>query len=384
MHILLTVLLGIIALLWIVLAIRAALGIPRLPQLRDTAPLADAECPSVSVIFAARDEEEKMPRALASMLAQDYPRYEVVAVNDRSRDATGRILAEAAAQNSYLKPVHIEELPPGWLGKPHALHRGFEKSSGEWLLFTDGDVKFAPDLVRRAMRVALANGWDHLTLMGNLEMRGFWEKTALLFFGLAFTLRFEPWKVSHPKSKQFMGGGVFQLVRRAAYEASGGHRRLAMEVVEDMKLGKIIKQAGFRSGVAVALEYVSLRWHAGLGNLIRGTEKNFFAAMEFSLTRVFGAVAGLLLISVLPFAALVFADGWALIFAGVAALVAVLSEGVAAYWFEMFPLYGLTHPLGALIFCWMIMRSTIATLWQGGIVWRGTFYPLTELRKGLV
>ncbi|HEV8384549.1 MAG TPA: glycosyltransferase family 2 protein [Candidatus Acidoferrales bacterium] len=370
--------------LWIVLAIRAALGIPRLPQLRDTAPLADAECPSVSVIFAARDEEEKMPRALASMLAQDYPRYEVVAVNDRSRDATGRILAEAAAQNSYLKPVHIEELPPGWLGKPHALHRGFEKSSGEWLLFTDGDVKFAPDLVRRAMRVALANGWDHLTLMGNLEMRGFWEKTALLFFGLAFTLRFEPWKVSHPKSKQFMGGGVFQLVRRAAYEASGGHRRLAMEVVEDMKLGKIIKQAGFRSGVAVALEYVSLRWHAGLGNLIRGTEKNFFAAMEFSLTRVFGAVAGLLLISVLPFAALVFADGWALIFAGVAALVAVLSEGVAAYWFEMFPLYGLTHPLGALIFCWMIMRSTIATLWQGGIVWRGTFYPLTELRKGLV
>ncbi len=375
---------GSIAFLWIFVSLRAAWGIRRLPNLRNVKTLADAECPSVSVIFAARDEEEKMPRALASMLAQDYPRYEVVAVNDRSRDATGRIIAEAAEKNTHLTPVHIDELPPGWLGKPHALARGFERSSGEWIIFTDGDVRFAPDLARRALRVAMQNGWDHLTLMGQLEKSGFWENTALLFFGLAFTLGVEPWKVSDPKSKKFMGGGLFQLVRRSAYEASGGHRRLAMEVVEDMKLGKIIKQTGFHSGVGIALEYISLRWHAGLGNLIRGTTKNFFAAANFNLALVSLWLAGQLAMGVLPFVALFFASGWAWIFAAIAALIAVLSEAVAAYWFEMPPLYGLTHPIGSLIFSWMLLRSTIVTLWQGGIVWRGTFYPLKELRKGLV
>lgn len=384
MHIFFTVLLGIVASLWVFLAIRAAAGLPQIPHLRNTTPLGDAECPSVSVIFAARDEEEKMPRALASLLAQDYPRYEVVAVNDRSRDATGRILNEAAAQNPHLKVVHVAELPAGWLGKPHALHRGYEKSSGEWLIFTDGDVRFAPELLRRALSLAGKRGWDHLALMGWLDIEGFWEKTALMFFGLAFALGIEPWKASDPKSKKFVGGGLFQLVRRGAYEASGGHRRLAMEVIDDMKLGKVVKQGGFRSGAGMAAEYVTLRWHTGLGNLVRGTTKNFFAAANFSLALVIVMVTGLLAMSVVPFVAVFLASGWARIFAMVAAGAAVATEGGAAHWFEMFPLYGLTHPLGAVIFCWMVVRSTIVTLWQGGIVWRGTFYPLKELRKGMV
>jgi glycosyltransferase involved in cell wall biosynthesis len=384
MHTFLTVLLGIVAGLWVLQALRAALGMPRLPQIKDAVPLADAECPAVSVIFAARDEEEKMPRALETMLAQDYPRYEVVAVNDRSRDATGRIIAEAAAQNSHLKPVQIEELPPGWLGKPHALQRGADLSSGEWLLFTDGDVRFAPDLVRRAISVATQKGWDHFTLLGWLDLEGFWEKTALMYFGVAFTFGFEPWKVSDPKSKKFMGVGSFQLVRRAAYEASGGHRRLAMEVIDDMKLGKIIKQAGFRSGVGIGAEYVTLRWHAGLGNIVRGVTKNFFAGADYSLARAIWQVLAIMAFSVLPFVALFLATGWARIFAGVAAAVAVAVEATAAFSVRVFPLYGLTHPLGGLIFCWMVIRSTAVTLWQGGVTWRGTFYPLEELRKGIV
>jgi glycosyltransferase involved in cell wall biosynthesis len=384
MHTFWNILLGLVALLWVMQALRAGLGVPTLPHLRDAAPLPDAECPSISVIFAARDEEEKMPRALESMLAQDYPHYEVVAVNDRSSDATGRIIAEAATRNSHLTPVHIEELPPGWLGKPHALQRGFEKSSGEWLLFTDGDVKFAPDLARRAMRVVKEKGWDHLSLMGTMEMDGFWEKVAVMYFGLAFVLGVEPWNASNPKSKKFMGGGLFQLVRRAAYEASGEHKRLAMEVIDDMKLGKIVKEAGFRSGAGVAMEYISLRWHAGLRNVIRGTTKNFFAAVNFSLGMVCGLVAMVLAISVLPFAALFFTTGWAWLFAAVSVVIAVGTESAAATFFQMNPIYGLTQPLGALIYCWMILRSTFITLSKGGVEWRGTFYRLEELRKGIV
>lgn len=384
MHIFLTILLGIIAGLWMVQALRAAMGMPKLPQIKDAVALADEECPEVSVIFAALDEEEKMPRALESMLAQDYPRYEVVAVNDRSRDATGRIIDEAAAQNSQLKPVHIESLPPGWLGKPHALHRGFEKSTGEWIVFTDGDVRFAPDLLRRAMSVARKNGLDHLTLMPLMDLEGFWEKTAIMYFGLAFIFGFEPWNASNPKSKKFVGGGAFQLVRRAAYEASGGHRRLAMEVIDDMKLGKVMKEAGFRSSMGVGGDFLRVRWHAGVGGIIRGVTKNFFAGANYSLARAAGQVLALVAFSLLPFAALFFASGWAWIFAAIAVAVAVTAEGVGSGWVDVTPLYGLTHPLGCLIFCWMLVRSTVVTLWQGGIVWRGTFYRLEELRKGIV
>src|SRR5579871_2191375 len=141
---------GAIAAAWIIQAGRATLGMRRVPELRNSLPAADDACPAISVIFGARDEAEKLSSALTTLLALDYPRIEVIAVNDRSRDATGTILREFARENSRLKVIDVAELPPGWLGKPHALALGAEKAAGEWLLFTDADVHFAPDTMRRA------------------------------------------------------------------------------------------------------------------------------------------------------------------------------------------------------------------------------------------
>jgi glycosyltransferase involved in cell wall biosynthesis len=373
-----------LAFFWLVQSILLAHGMPQLPYLADAAPLPDAECPKVSIIFSARDEAEKLPRALATMLALDYPNYKIVAVDDRSSDATPQILDEAARRDRRLKVVHIASLPPGWLGKPQGLQRGFEASSGEWLVFTDGDVRFAPDVLRRALALARQRGWDHLTLLGWLDLEGFWEKAVMTYFGVGFTVRFQPWRVSNPRSKAFMGVGSFQLVRREAYEKSGMHKKLAMEVIDDMKLGKIIKQAGAHSGVGVGAEYVTLRWHAGIGNIIHGVEKNFFAGANFSLPIVIAQIAGILAMSVLPFLGVLFFDGWARILAGAAVLLIVTIHGAAAYSVKVSPLYGLVHPVGALLFCYMILRSTVVTLWHGGITWRGTFYPLEELRRGIV
>jgi len=373
-----------LAFFWLVQSILLAHGMPQLPYLADAARLPDVECPKVSIIFSARDEAEKLPRALATMLALDYPNYEIVAVDDRSSDATLQILDEAARPDRRLKVVHIASLPSGWLGKPHGLQRGCEASSGEWLVFTDGDVRFAPDVLRRALALARQRGWDHLTLLGWLDLEGFWEKAVMTYFGLGFTVRFQPWRVSNPRSKAFMGVGSFQLVRREAYEKSGMHKKLAMEVIDDMKLGKIIKQAGAHSGVGVGAEYVTLRWHAGIGDIIRGVEKNFFAGANFSLPIVIAQIAGILAMSVLPFLGVLFFDGWARILAAAAVLLIVTIHGAAAYSVKVSPLYGLAHPLGALLFCYMILRSTAVTLWHGGITWRGTFYPLEELRRGIV
>jgi hypothetical protein len=378
------VLFGLIATLWIVQGIRAGIGMARLPWLSDTPPFSSSGAPLVSVIFAARDEAEKLPGAIATLLAQDYPQFEVVAVNDRSQDQTPAILHEFERLNENLKVIDIAELPSGWLGKPHALVAGFEQSHGEWLVFTDADVHFAPDVLRRAIALATERQWDHLSLLASVEMRGFWETTAITYFGLGFVFGNEPWQASNPRSGRYVGVGAFQLVRRAAYEACGGHRRLRMEVIEDMKLGKLMKMAGLRSGVAVAQDMVRVRWHSGLQNVIRGVTKNMFAACHYNSLYALVAMVLPLLMSVLPFFGVVFATGWARVFAGIAVGAAILIHAAIIWSTDASPLYGLTHPLGALLFCWMLARSAIATLWRGGVVWRDTFYPLEELRKGLV
>src|SRR4030088_1001063 len=179
------VLFGFIAFFWLTHGLRVAYGAIRLPWIKDFAPASDADCPRISILFAARDDEEKLSVALATLMEIDYPGLEVIAVDDRSKDATGRILDEFAAAHPRLRVVHVTQLPSGWLGKPHALQKAYEACTGDWLLFTDADVRFKPDVLRRAIALAKTSNLDHLTLMGDVEMVGFWETVLITFFGMA-------------------------------------------------------------------------------------------------------------------------------------------------------------------------------------------------------
>src|ERR1700722_19342402 len=248
MHLFWLVLFGLIALFWSTYGLKVAYGALRLPWLKDCAPAADAECPRISVLVAARDEEEKLPGALATLVAVDYPNLEIVAVDDRSTDATARILDEFAANHPQLRVVHVDSLPAGWLGKPHALQKAYEASSGEWIVFTDADVHFAPDLLRRAIALAETKGWEHMTLLGRVKMFTVGEKIAMTFFGLAMMVGTRPWRTSDPGSRVYTGVGAFQMIRRSAYEKMGTHRRLAMEVGDEVKRGKLEKEAGCGGG----------------------------------------------------------------------------------------------------------------------------------------
>jgi glycosyltransferase involved in cell wall biosynthesis len=384
MHLFGLVFFGSIAIFWVTHGLRVAYGVTRLPWVKDFVPAADLDCPRVSILFAARDEEEKLPAALTTLMEIDYPDLEVIAVDDRSKDATGRILDEFAATHPRLRVVHVTQLPAGWLGKPHALQKAYETSTGEWVLFTDADVRFKADLLRRAVAITNSRSLDHLSLFCDVEMAGFWEKVLITFFGLGFHLATDPARVSDASSSRYVGVGAFQLMRRSAYETSGTHRRLAMEVVDDMKLGKIVKQAGFRSDCGVAEDFVVVRWHAGLGNLVRGVTKNFFAGAGYKLGLVAALLASLLVMNVAPFVGLVVAHGWIRLLCAMAVVVALCFHAGVAMVMRVSPLYALTHPMGALLFCYMLVRSTVVTLWQGGIVWRDTFYPLEELKRGVV
>ncbi len=384
MHLFWLVLFALVAIFWLTYGLKVAYGASRLPWLKDCAPAADTDCPRISVLFAARDEEEKLPAALATLVAVDYPNLEIVAVDDRSTDATGRILDHFAANHPQLRVVHVRELPPGWLGKPHALQQAYEASTGEWLVFTDADVKFRADVLRRVIALVRARGWDHLALVGDVVRSGFWDTVVISFFVMGFQLAADLHAVSNPNSRAYVGVGAFQMLKRTAYETCGTHRRLAMEVIDDMKLGKLVKQAGFRSGVAVAQDAVSVEWHLGLENLVRGLEKNFFAAAGFRVGMVALQVASMLLFNVAPFLGLAFGGGWVRALAGIAVVVALGFHLGGDIVMRVSPLYCLTLPLGAVLFSYILLRSSVITLRQGGIFWRETFYKLEELRRGLV
>src|SRR5882762_8710738 len=378
------VLFGSIAFFWLIHGIRVGYGAIRLPWLRNFSPAADPDCPRISLIFAARDEEEKLPAALATLMEIDYPNLEVIAVNDRSQDSTGHILDEFAATHSRLRVVHVAQLPAGWLGKPHALQKAYEAATGEWLLFTDADVRFMPDVLRRAVAFARQQSLDHLSLFCDVEMVGFWEKALITFFVAVFHLATNPRLVGNHGSPFYVGIGAFQLLKRSTYEACGTHRRLAMEVIDDMKLGKVVKRSGFHSGVVIAQDSVVVLWHDGIGNLTRGVTKNFFAAFGYDLGFVAAGISSLLLLNVAPFLGIIFGHGWIRIFAAIALVIALCFYGGTAASMRVSPLYSLTYPLGAILLSHMLLRSAVVTLKQGGVVWRGTFYPLDELKRGIV
>ena len=217
------------------------------------------------------------------------------------------------------------------------------------------------------------------------ELEGFWEKTAITYWVGTFAVGLKPWRVSNPKAKEYVGVGAFQLVRRSTYEAIGTHQRLAMEVVDDVKLGKLVKLGGFRSGVALGGERLQIRWVEGLGEYVRNLSKNMFAACRFSVSYTLLLVVLSLAMTVLPLGGLLFASGAVRTVSGVCVLAAGLTHmknGVRLC--RASSLYALTFPLGAVLWSYTLLRSVVVTLWRGGVLWRDTFYPLKDLRKGMV
>jgi glycosyltransferase involved in cell wall biosynthesis len=270
------------------------------------------------------------------------------------------------------------------LGKPRALSVAYRHAVGEWLVFTDADVRMGPDLLRRSLALALEKGWEYLTCLPTPELRSFWEKTFMSYWTLGFDLGQAPWKLSDPHSRRYVGVGAFQLVRRSVYEAVGTHRRLSMEIPDDFKLGKLVKQRGFSCGVAVAGERLRVRWQSGLRGIVNSLMKNSFAGCGFRLRNVALYVVGSFAFDMLPFLALFFSVGIARGVAALCVFIILFLHANGSHAGRVSPLYALTHPLGAAIFCYIMLGSAISALQRQGVVWRDTFYPLNELRRGAV
>jgi hypothetical protein len=259
-----------------------------------------------------------------------------------------------------------------------------KEASGEWLLFTDADVLFKPDSLRRALAYAESEPADHVVLFPRMIMKSIGEYMMIAFFQMMFMFGHRPWKVADPSTDDHMGVGAFNLVRRRAYDAVGTYEALRMEVLDDMKLGKVVKNAGFAQRNVFGGDLISIRWGHGAFGIVNNLTKNFFAVLSFQLWRTLLSVFGLAFLNYGPFLGLCLAHGWARVPYAVALGCMFLIYVGISWRSAVPPYYFFLHPVSTTLFIYTLLRSMILTLWNNGIVWRGTKYPLEELRRGMV
>jgi len=340
-------------------------------------------------VVPARNEEAEIEAALRSLLQLDYPQYQIVAVNDRSTDQTGAIMERLAAEPASagkLRVLNVRDLPPGWLGKVHAMWLGSrndaaQQAANDWLLFTDADCVFHPECLRRAVHYATTTATDHLVLFPTAHMKTLGERMMISFPQTMASFAMRPWKVRDPKARDHIGVGAFNLIRRSAYEAIGTYESLRLEVVDDIKLGESVKKAGLRQDVVFGPELVSLRWAVGAAGVVANLEKNLFAFLRFRISLLLAVCALTFFLCVCPFLGVFLAPGWAKAgFAAAVALIALAYTFSGRYMGNSALLF-LTCPVAALVFNFAALQSAFLALRDGAITWRGTKYPLAELKK---
>lgn len=357
------------------------IGFNKIMNLGDQPILDQKELPSISVIFTALNEEQDIEQALTSLLALDYPKLEIIAINDRSSDSTPAILDRMQQRYPHLRVYHIHDLPHGWFGKNHALYFGSQKANGEWLLFTDADVSMKKDTLLKTMSYTLQNKVDHLTIYENHLINTFWLKVFLAGQYVTYSMAFKPWRIRYSWSKRSLGNGTFNLVSRKVYDQCGGHRSIALECLDDLKLGQLIKDHGFHQDTVDGRDYLEREWYKSLADIIHGLQKNGFAYYNYQVLplirdMIFASIFYLWpLVAVFTFSGEIFWLNMLNI-----SLTLIMSAYVAKQ-FRLEKRYAIFYPFSICILVYTIWNSVSSIYKNKGVIWRGTFYSL-DLIKG--
>ena len=348
------------------------------------------ELPLISVCIPARNEAANIAACVRSLLHQDYPRYEILVLDDCSEDLTGRIVREIAEENPRVRLIQGRELPPGWVGKSHACHQLGQQAQGDYVFFTDADTVFKPGCLRYCAEVAAAKQCDLLTGCPRLIGVGFWERLSVPLIGATFMWTVPLKFLEDPRFPMAAAGsGAFLFFRREAYEAIGGHEAVKGEIVEDIEINQTLKHAGFTIGAADAALYVNCRMYESLPEIWEGMTKNLLAAV-----RLKGPLLGLMIalfwvIMLLPWVWFVFGPswGWPFLTATLLPLIQIFSVVLGRYVSDRLVsrndlLASLLMPLSCLFVTAIALRS-----WSRGILrqptpWRGRNYAVWKDQKG--
>lgn len=353
----------------------------REPVLRPDEPgVPDVDLPRLTVLVAAKDEEQNIDRCLDGLLSQQYPGLQVIAINDRSRDATGRILDSYEENDVRFKAVHIEELPPGWFGKNHAMHAGIQHARGDWLCLTDADCAYdSPRLLAAAVRYALREKVDFLSVLPRLEAGTFWERVIQPVAGAIMVFWFPPQKVNSPRSPRAYANGAFMLMSRKTYEALGGHERVKATLNEDMHMARMVKQAGLTLRVIRGGDLYRVRMYVGFRQIWRGWSRIFFGCFG-TFPRLLVSALMLSIFSVSPYVTLLLSP---LAGSGRPWLAAAAGFAIVAQQSILWRFYAvtgndsrwaLTYPLGAAVCLGMTLNAMGRLGGLIGTTWRGTSY----------
>ena len=346
------------------------------------------QAPLISLLVPARDEARNIRRCVEALLAQTYPRFELLVLDDRSTDDTPAILAQLAHNDPRLRVLHGTELPLGWAGKPHALAQAAAEAHGEWLCFVDADTFVTPDALASVYAAAMSHGADLFTILTEQELGTFWEKVLLPLVFTGLSVGFSPRKVNRPETPDAIANGQFILIRRGVYAAVGGHAALHDSIVEDKDMAVLVKRSGYRLVIADGAQVAHTRMYTSLAGMWEGWTKNIFLGLRGSpgllLLGAFGAFVSLFAALALPLwlaAGLVWWAGGGGSGAQLVALEAALLWGYLVFWralacrgMHIPPAYALTVPLGAAIFAGMMLASTWKVLSGRGVTWKGRRY----------
>lgn len=377
---LLTGYLLLLTLTWIGATIYLLINSRKVTYLKDVVLPAPMEEPAVAIIIGVKDEEAEVEKALTSVCQLDYANASIIVINDRSTDRTPEILQKIAASNSTISVLTIQELPEGWLGKNHALYQGYKATSTQWMLFTDADVLFHKPALKKAIHFATQKQLDHLVVLPEITSPSALFKSVMKTFSIMLEIRQRPWDVSNPETDASIGVGAFNLVKRHAYEKIGTHSAFSLRPDDDLKLGERIKAAGLKQDVVYGEGEISLAWYATLNEFIRGLMKNTFSVFNYHLPTALAMAVATLLVFVIPVPLAVISgkSGWAMAIGILTAQIILMvgKSGIHGKWW-----HALLIPFAGLVMVYIIAKSAILTLQQGGIYWRNSFYSLKELRK---
>jgi chlorobactene glucosyltransferase len=349
-------------------------------------PLPDA--PLISVCVPARNEERNIRACIEAILAQDYPNFEVIVLDDRSTDNTAVILGELFTQNDRLKILHGVDLPKGWAGKPHALYQASVAAHGELLCFIDADTFLSPNTLSACYAKAMETKADMFTIMTFQILGSFWEKVVMPIVMTALSVGFSPRKVNDPKSKDAIANGQFILIKRSVYDAVGGHESVKDQIVEDKALSEHVKGNGYRLIVANGDAIARTRMYTSLPEMWEGWTKNIYLGLHdrpsLVLLGILGAFLALFAAVLLPLWPML-GVWWYLRDGGWLALT-VLLEAIFLWTLVIYmrarvalgmgisPWYAFTLPLGSGVFAAMMLSSTWKVLSGQGVLWKGRRY----------
>lgn len=356
------------------------IGFKKIKKLSHQAILPNDKLPKVAVIFSALNEEKHLPDALQSFLALNYPNLEIIAVNDRSTDNTPFILERFKKTNTNLNVHHIKELPQDWIGKNHALHVAATHTQADWLLFTDADVIMKSDVITKAVSYAITHQLDHLTIYENHLHKNFWLSILLFGIYISYGIHLKPWRIRYRWSKKYLGYGAFNLVKRETYLNCGGHAAIALECLDDMKLGQLIKTNGYTQDTVDGDNLVEREWYSSLKEMINGLKKNSFASFDYNLFKYSRDSFLALIFFFLPFVAIFYPSPLVktlnFIIIG---LMLYLSLDIAKS-FRLKKIFFLFYPAAIGLLLYTTLQSVIATYKNNGVIWRETHYPLKKLK----